>query len=114
MITGNEKPTEILTKLKIKLKTLKETLEEKQRAIVSLNYQEIEKRTKEAEVIISEIILNADEMKKLEDGKDELISLLKDIRRINFENRYLISHSLSFTKKLIEFFNETNKLNKRV
>jgi flagellar biosynthesis/type III secretory pathway chaperone len=114
MIPGNEKPMEILTKLKGKLKTLKETLEEKQRAIVSLNYEEIEKRTKEAEAIISEITLSADEVKKLENGKDELILLLNEIRRINFENRYLISHSLFFTKKLMEFFDEVKKVNKKV
>ncbi|CUU01561.1 FlgN protein [Candidatus Thermokryptus mobilis] len=111
---GNEKPTEILTKLKWKLKALKETLEEKQKAIVSLNYDEIEKRTREAEAIVSEISFNVDMIKGLGNEKDELISLLSDIKRINFENRYLISHSLAFTKKLLEFFDEANKVNKKV
>ena len=113
-MSGNEKPMEVLTKLKVKLKKLKETLEEKQKAIVSLNYDEIERKTREAEAIASEISLSADEMKWLGNEREELILLLSDIKRINFENRYLISHSLVFTKKLLEFFDDVGKVNKRV
>ncbi len=133
----NEKVKELLLGLKCKFEELKKVAEEKQKAIIELDYNKLEDIIKAESAIVDEIseiekifsfnfrdeklnsIVNADpELEKL---RDELKKEAGDVRKLNFDNRYLLSHSIAFVRKLIELFQidagnfgETNKVNKRV
>ncbi len=116
-----------LVEFKNKLQTLKKIAEEKQKAIVEFDYEKIEYVVKQEGEIVAEIekFFGADfEKKKLFDLlqnepelrrlKDEIENEAREVKKLNSENRYLLSHSLSFVKGLIEVFQEAGKINKRV
>ncbi len=133
----NEKLKELLLGLKCKFEELKKVAEEKQRAIIELDYDKLGDVIKVESTIVDEIseiekffsfnfrdgklnsIVNTDpELEKL---KNELKKEAGDVRKLNFENRYLLSHSIAFVRRLMELFQidaenfgETNKVNKRV
>lgn len=123
----NETVKNTLIEFKNKLKTLKKVAEEKQKAIVEFDYDRIEDAVKQEEEIVAEIekFFGADfEKKKLFDLlkndpelcklRDEIESEASEVKKLNSENRYLLSHSISFVKGLIEVFQEAGKINKRV
>ncbi len=125
---NNEKISEMLSDVKSKLKTLKRLAEEKQRAIIELDYDKIESITKQEEIIVDEMtkieenLKNVVDKHKLEKMGDELKVEAEQVKKINIENRYLIFHSIAFIKKLTEIFqldvsishNDISKINKRV
>lgn len=133
----NEKVKELLFGLKCKFEELKKVAEEKQKAIIELDYDKLDDVIKTESAIVDEIseiekvfafnfgdgrlnsIFNADP--ELERLKDELKKEAGDVRKLNFENRYLLGHSIAFVRKLMELFQvdaenfgETNKVNKKV
>jgi flagellar biosynthesis/type III secretory pathway chaperone len=133
----NEKLKELLFGLKRKFEELKKVAEEKQKAIVEFDYNKLEDVIKAESTIADEIseiekvfsfnfgdgklnlIVNSDpELEKL---KGELRKEVNDVRRLNLDNRYLLSHSIAFVRKLMEIFQVDsenfggiNKVNKRV
>ncbi len=133
----NEKVKELILGLKCKFEKLKKVAMEKQKAIIELDYDKLDDVIKAESTVIDEIseiekiftfnfgdgklssIINGDpELEKL---RDEIKKEAGDVRKLNVENRYLLGHSIAFTRKLMELFQvdaenfgETNKVNKRV
>ena len=127
---GNESVKNMLVEFKSRLRTLKKIAEEKQKAIVEFDYGKIEDAVKQEEKIISEILeihkffASSSDAKKLAELsrsdpelhklRSEIESEAGEVRKLNSENRYLLSHSLMFVKGLIEVFQEAGKINKKV
>ncbi len=133
----NEKVKELILGLKCKFEKLKKVAMEKQKAIIELDYDKLDDVIKAESTVIDEIseiekiftfnfgdgklisIISGDpELEKL---RDEIKKEVGDVRKLNIENRYLLGHSIAFTRKLMELFQvdaenfgETNKVNKRV
>ncbi len=133
----NEKVKELLFGLKCGFEKLKKVAEEKQRAIIELDYAKLDDVLKVESRIVDEIseiekiftfnfgdgklnsVINGDpELEKL---KDEIKKEAGDVRKLNVENRYLLGHSIAFVRKLVELFQveaenfgESNKVNKRI
>ncbi|MFN3135395.1 MAG: hypothetical protein ACK44H_07465 [Candidatus Kryptonium sp.] len=124
------KAKELLLEFKEKLKLLKSIAKEKQMAIVELNHNRLEDILGQEELLLEEIselekkfisdfgrnnlkrvIENDVELKMI---KVELEREIDEVKKLSAENKYLISHSLIFVKKLIELYGGENKINAKI
>jgi len=125
----NDKIKSLLLELKEKFKLLRSIVEEKQKAIIEFDSRKLESVLEREESLLGEIstieaqfvaefgrniktfIEGSDELRLLRDGVE---SEVEKIRKLNAENRYLISHSLSFIVKLLELYGAENKINAKI
>ena len=65
--------------------------------------------------IISRLEVNADDKEKFEKFAGRLKDCISSVKKLNDVNRYLLSHSLKFTKGMLELFSGARKiLNKKI
>ncbi|CUS99978.1 flagellar export chaperone FlgN [Candidatus Kryptobacter tengchongensis] len=125
----NDKIKSLLLELKEKFKLLRSIVEEKQKAIIEFDSRKIESVIEREESLLGEIstieaqfvaefgrniktfIEGSDELRLLRDGVE---SEVEKVRKLNAENRYLISYSLSFIVKLLELYGAENKINAKI
>ncbi|CUU09701.1 FlgN protein [Candidatus Kryptobacter tengchongensis] len=125
----NDKIKSLLLELKEKFKLLRSIVEEKQKAIIEFDSRKLQSVLEREESLLGEIstieaqfvaefgrniktfIEGSDELRLLRDGVE---SEVEKIRKLNAENRYLISHSLSFIVKLLELYGAENKINAKI
>ncbi|CUS97186.1 FlgN protein [Candidatus Kryptobacter tengchongensis] len=125
----NDKIKSLLLELKEKFKLLRSIVEEKQKAIIEFDSRKLESVLEREESLLGEIstieaqfvaefgrniktfIEGSDELRLLRDGVE---SEVEKVRKLNAENRYLISYSLSFIVKLLELYGAENKINAKI
>jgi len=125
----NDKIKSLLLELKEKFKLFRSIVEEKQKAIIEFDSRKLQSVLEREESLLGEIstieaqfvaefgrniktfIEGSDELRLLRDGVE---SEVEKIRKLNAENRYLISYSLSFIVKLLELYGAENKINAKI
>ncbi len=124
------KVKELLLEFKEKLKLFRSIAKEKQMAIVEFDHDRLKDILGREESLLDEISelekkfasdLGKNNLKMLVENDVELRMLrvdlegeIEEIRKLSAENKYLISHSLSFVRRLIEFYSEGNKINAKI
>lgn len=124
------KTKELLLEFKEKLKLFKSIAKEKQMAIVEFNHNRLEDILEQEELLLKEISdlekkfisdFGRNNLKRLIESdvelkmiKVELEKEIEEVKKLSAENKYLISHSLIFVKKLIELYGGENKINAKV
>jgi flagellar biosynthesis/type III secretory pathway chaperone len=124
------KAKELLLEFKDKLKLFKSIAKEKQTAIIEFDHDRLEDIIGQEELLLEEI--SELEKKFISDfGRNNLKTLIEDnvelkmlrtdlereieeVKKLSAENKYLISHSLVFVRKLIELYGGENKINVKV
>lgn len=126
----NSKVRELLLEFKEKLKLLKSIVKEKQTAIVEFDHNKLKDILGREEVLLAEISkleknfisgFGGSNLKTLVESDVELRVLrvdlegeIEEIKKLNAENKYLISHSLLFVRRLIELYGGENKINVKI
>ncbi len=124
------KVKELLLEFKEKLKLFRSIAKEKQMAIVEFDHDRLKDILGREKSLLDEISelekkfasdLGKNNLKMLVENDVELRMLrvdlegeIEEIKKLSAENKYLISHSLSFVRRLIEFYSEENKINAKI